>query len=285
MSVPLPIQVQRPLKGGLASVMMPIPVGESDWRTGVQITPVCGLEPFVWGCASDGDKDVSSVEATVEFQATTIGVEVECGPNGPHSPIGDIARDTAARGLERTRWSRLAQVLHDGEVAGGNVGSWTTNPSLQSTATTPDGFDPDNVAGITSTLAGLLDGLCGCWQADVVVHVPVGFLPYFVRATLVEWDASRELWTMGGFDFSFDCYPNLGPPAVEIASPTPTDGSEVWMYVSSRPMAGWSSEEIVAARKVQLNEYIVEASRGAIVAFDPCCTLAAKATVCTDGCT
>lgn len=284
MSVPLQIQPQKPLRGGLQGVVSPMPLTEEEWRTGVQLTPVCGLEPFVWGCASEDEKPVADIEDYSEFSSTMIGVEVQCGPNGPNSPIGDIARRIARQGLERTRWSRLAQVLSDGVVGGGSVGGWAVNPSLQSEALTPSGFDPDNPAGIAPTLQGLLDGLCACWQGDIVFHVPASYLPQFVRQYIVEWDSARGVWTMGPYDFSFDCYPNLGPEAVEDVTPTAQDGSEFWIYATSRPLAAFSREMAFDARGVDRNNYLVEALRGAIVAFDPCCAFAAKAATCVENC-
>lgn len=291
MSVPLQIRPQKPIRGGLESVATPLPMTEEDWRTGVQIQTVCGLEPFVWGCASVTDpedpdtwKPVADILPYSEFSSTMIGLEVACGPNGPNSPIGDIAKRIAQEGLERVRFSRLAQVLANGDVGGGATAGFGTNPSLQEDSSNPDGFVLATPAGILTTIQGLLDAVTDCWQTDVVFHVPLSFLPHFLDNHLVEWDAERGVWHMGPYEFSFDLYPNLGSAADELATPTATDGSEVWIYVTSRPLYAFSREMTIAARKQRLNEYVVEALRGAIIVFDPCCAMGAKAQVCDEVC-
>lgn len=276
-SVPLQIQPQIPPIGGLASVAAPLPLTEPEWRTGVQLTSLCGLEPFVWGCSSSDDKPVYATGDTVEFQSTTIGVEVACGPNGPNSPIGDIARKSAVEGLKRSEWQRLAIVLSDGVVGGGSVGSFGSNPSFQSEAVLAPNLDVTDPRGLVATVTDVLGVLCECYQSDTVLHVPAKFLPYFLAETLVEFDVSSGTYKLGVFDVSFDCYLNLGTPAAEILQPTATDGSEVWVYASTRPMIAMDRVVTVGSTQVQQNEYLYEASRGAIAVFDPCCLFASKA--------
>lgn len=273
---PLQIQTPRRPRGGLADVAgnLPMSWGADGWNWGVQATPTCSMDRTVWGCASTGEKPENSVQDADNFDPTTFAVTVGCGPNGERSPIGDIARQLATDGLERWYWSDLAVVLANGEV-----GAAVPNPSLQSAMNPYVGFNPAAPDCIMRVLSGLLEQQGELYDADVVFHVNRMFLPYFIEDTLVEWDPVRGVWHMGPYDFSFDSYPNLGSAAIELASPTLTDGSEAWIYMSPRPLAATAPEQAFESKRVRQNAYIVAAEVPGIVVFNTCGVWAGKALV------
>lgn len=277
LGVVLPILPGRRHRGGLESVALPLPT--SDWHHGVIVTPVCGVEPFVWGCESasreapDDVKPITPILDSEQFDSTLIGVLVDC--DGGPGALGSIEEIIASEGWRRTAWQAMAGILHNGEV-----GTAAPNPSLESVAILPPGWDPLVPAGIVPSLQGLLDAACTCWNADLVIHVPVQFLPYFLRLYLVEWDNDDQVYRMGAFRISFDCYPNVGPDSLgPDAEPNP-DGSEVWMYATGPIYYGIVDPEIIRTREWRQNKSRVEDIAGAIVAFEPCCVMAVKATVC-----
>lgn len=279
MALPIRIQEPRLHRGGLESVVRPVPGSVVEWRGGIDYTPSCGVSPFIWGCDRDGGVDPDSekpqgeLEEAVFFDSVTIGVQYSCLPGSETlSPIGDLVSDSARYAYDRYRWQRLAQVLSDGVVNGAGG----ANPSLQSVAEVPDGFDPDAPAGIPSTIQGMLDSQCSAWDAQRVLHVPQQYLPHFLTQYLVEWDADVGVYRMGTHLVSFDCYPNLGPEGDEPAE----DGSEVWMYMTDAPMAAFDSEVIESATHVRLNRTTASAESGAIIAFNTCGVVAAKALIC-----
>jgi len=274
LGVPLGILQGGRHRGGLESVAVPIPT--SDWHSGVQVTPVCGVEPFVWGCASSsgepGEKPITPILPSEQFDSTMIGVMVDC--DGGPGALGKIEATIASEGWQRTAWQRLATVLHDGEV-----GADDSNPSLQNVATLPVGWDVNNPADITNSLQGIIDAACTCWNADLVIHVPVEYLPYFLEKNLVSWDKDDQVYRLGSFRVSFDCYPNLGPSNLGPDAIPAADGSEVWMYATGPVYYGIATPEMIQTREWRQNKSRVEEIAGAIIAFEPCCIAAVKALV------
>ena len=306
MPAPLKLQPPRTLRGGLASVsddlsaLMPA----SEWRTGVQYTTKCSTDSFIWGCEGGanesldtGEFDTEKTETAtaaphdVDFYPGMIGSTTECMVAGRQTVIGDLVRQSAEQSLDRVRYSTLAQILYYG-----NVGRTDRNASLQGDATVPDGFDPSAPSGIKQTLQGLLDATSRCWDQQLVFHVPAQYLPYFLADALVEFDQSAGVYRMGAHLVSFDTYVNLGPnaliggsggfdpeeddPALDprLAS---ADGSDFWIYATSTPLIGLDAVDVQSSiLDPRLNKYRVVAEQGAIILFDPCCAIGAKAAVC-----
>ena len=83
---------------------------------------------------------------------------------------------------------------------------------------------------------------------------------------------------------------NLGPNSVlpEVFDPEndpdtripAEDGSEVWMYLTQRPLIGLDDVMIADEVTVLQNKSGVVAERGAIVILDDCVVVGAKASVC-----
>lgn len=259
-----------------------VPGSVEDWRGGIDYTPSCGTDPFIWGCQRDGSGDVDSekpqgdLSEAVFFDSVTIGVQYTCNPSAKTlSPIGDLVSDSARYAYQRFRWQRLARVLVDGQVNAFTL----INPSFQSVAQVPAGLDVDNPSGIVTTIQAMLElSQCTSWDAQRVLHVPQQYLPHFLNQYLVEWDNDAGVYKMGQHLVSFDCYPNVGPqPDLD---PGADDGSTFWMYMSDAPMAAFDSEVIEAATHVRMNRYTASAESGAIIAFNPCGVVASKAIVC-----
>lgn len=273
----LPILPNRRLRGGLESVALPLPTG--DWHHGVQVTPVCGVDPFVWGCNSasqsppNDQKPITPILSSVQFDSTSIGVLVDC--DGGMGSLGMIESTIASSGWDRTVFKKLVDILSNGIV-----GTVNPNPSLQSVATLPDGWDVNAPADLVNSLQGIMDSACSCWNADLVIHVPVQYLSYFLNLQLVLWNEQLEQYMFGAFKVSFDCYPNIGPDSLDEDAIPATDGSEVWIYASGPVYYALASPEEIKTRDWQQNKSRVEDIAGAIVAFEPCCVSAVKAKVC-----
>lgn len=286
MPAPLRIQPPKMLRGGLKSVagdlnaLMPV----SEWRTGVQYTPQCDIDGFIWGCegssvvADDGLKPNTPPGSASDIYPGTLGVRSQCNIGGRQTVIGDVVRQVAEQGLERARYSLLADIMYDGEV-----GRATPNVSFKTDATVPAGFDPLVPAGIVNTMQGLLDAACTCWDQQLVFHVPVAYLPHFLAKYIVEWDEGAGVYRMGAHLVSFDCYTNLGPDAVDPDDRIPAaDGSEVWIYATGAPLIGLDPDIDVHSSilDARINLYNVVAEQGGIVLMDSCCIVGAKAAVC-----
>lgn len=278
MTVPLPLQPRTPLRGGLASVAQPVPLPESDWRGGVFYTPQVAGTAFRWGCAVDAEtlKDVSDTPGSELFDSTTIGVLYECGPGARNTSIGDILEASAVSDFRAQRWSEAARLLQDGVVySGENAGG--LNPGLKDATLAPLFVEAAN-GTLREAVAQVLQISCACLRSDPVLHVPRQYLPHFLAEALVQWDPARSLYHMGPIDVSFDCYANEGTAAVEAGgNPTAADGSEVWIWATSRPLVSWSSEEIVGTVHAQRNENYVRVEQGVIAMIDPDCIYAARA--------
>jgi len=283
-TTPLNITPRPAIRGGLASVSDAMPAG-LDWRNGVEAraTPDGGV--FTWdaceGTAYDllgeelvGDKPVSDVGAGYKFFPVFAEKIVQCGPGATQTMIGDIARQTAQGSLDRQIHKVLARTMQ-GVIPtfGANGQNGTTIADL---ATVPGGFDPDAPGDIRGTIQGLLDGVCGCSNSDPVLHIPRAFMPQFLD-DIVEWDGASGKFRMGPVEVSFDCYDNVDPAGVYE---TLTDGSEVWIFATAKPLIAIAEVDDVRVLTREQNNYKVMVERPAIIAFDPTCVFKAKAKVC-----
>lgn len=273
MTTPLPIQPRPPIRGGLASVSAQLPLPESEWRGGVWVTPETNMTTFRWGCATTGDKPTTTLPEASLFEPATVGAMMECGPNGGVQPMLEAY---ALEMWKRQRWSEAAKLLHDGTTDGPEAGQ---NFSLKD-ATAAPGFDPAAPGSIEGTLQGLLDIVCNCSSSDPVLHVPRAFMSQFMTQTLIRWDEPTGTFRFGPHLVSFDCYPNLGPDAVEGgANPTPIDGSQVWIWATSQPLVEWSAQERVRTVAPRRNEHLLRVEQDVIVTIDPGCAYGARALV------
>lgn len=289
MTTILPLQTSERLRGGLESVARP-PVGrdgqvvsESEWRGGVGFTPLHGHsdQGFVWpvGCAATpaltgGKPTEDPIGPMEEFQPLVVGAISSCLPG--RTVFGDLQRAQALEVLERVKYGKLSEAL----LTGGTGASNESNPGLLATATMPAGFDAANPNTVRLTMQGLLNGVCDAGGSDWVFHAPIQALPTIKEALGLTWNGERGVWTYGPFDWSFDCYPNVGPASVEGTNPTATDGSEWWIWLTRRPMIAWSdSTQVVEATKALENERKVLAEQVALLVFDTGAVYGAKAAV------
>lgn len=297
MTTPLPIQPRPKIRGGLDSVVVPLPVGEDEWRRGVSITGEIDADLHAWdatGCVEEGytvdDPDpIDEKPATAPgydsgmFYPTMIPRHVECNIGGAHTSVGDIITGLARSSFERTQYRTLARILHGRLQVMDGAG--TPNPSMSGGWTGdqpiyPDGFDPENPGSIMGTIQGLLDIVCSCSNSDPVFHIPRAFMHYFLVNGLVQWDEAAAAFRMGPHLVSFDCYPNLGSDVLEQATPTADDGTEVWIWATQRPMVALGAVDEVTITERRQNKYNALVERPAIIAFDTICRTAAKARVC-----
>lgn len=293
MPAPLPIQPPRLLRGGLASVAVDVPLPVEEWRTGVIWTTQCEVDSFVWGCDSaerGGGGQVKPAAALgadePEFYPGVIGARTTCDIAGSRTIIGDRVRTIAEQMLDRTRYGQLAQILADGDVGRDAAGVPDRNPSVVYDGQVPANFNNNSPSTLRGTMQGLMDAACTCWDQQLVFHVPRPYLAQFLHERLVVWDEADGVYRMGDHLVSFDCYPNIGPDQDFAGNAQPdqnvpaADGSEVWIWATSRPMIGL--DEVMddySHRDVRQNSYDVVAEQGAIVMVDPCCIYAAKAVV------
>lgn len=289
MTITLPVQPLRPIRGGLAQAAMPLvdadgqPIPEEQWRQGFTglVDYRSDDSTFLWpvGCGLDPElaekPDGSAYMEPFTYRPVILGGSANCGPND-NTPIGDIAVQRAQRALDRNRWSQLAGVLFNGHDGTGP----DELPNMLTSVQIPLGFDAGNPNTIRETLSGMLDLFCDCGESTHVFYVPLSYQPYFDAALPgFRWNDERGLWQWGQFFFVFDCFPNLGPDTIEGATPTATDGSEVWIYLAPRPMVALSDEVVIQARNVRQNERLVIAEQPAILVFDTSCVSAAKALI------
>lgn len=298
MTTPLPIQPRPPIRGGLDSVMASLPLDESEWRVGVSVTSEDDGGLGVWdatGCV-DGGYDLATLDAVDEkpstgplpdngiFYPTILTKRVTCNIGGTQTVIGDIITQSAQSSFARTQYRSLAKVLHGYAPVFSPAGDPNPNLSGMNGAdepTYPDGFDAGAPGGIYGTLEGLLDLVCGCFNSDPVFHIPRQFMAQFTKDGVIRWDESAGVFRFGPHLVSFDCYPNRGSEAVEFATPTATDGSEAWIWTSTRPMVEVAGEVLVTQMERRQNGYDALVERPAIVVFDNHCFGAAKAVVCS----
>lgn len=306
MKIILPLQKPMPIVGGLASVttrLSSLGYRPDQWQgDGIEWTPQCDQNLGVWGCATLQndpleEKVANSTSPSEVFNSALIYAQANCLGIDRVSPLGDMAQQMAINALEAHKWSQLARVLHEGDVQHPDG----PNPSLQSMAEVPVGYTHANIVdppGLASGVQSLLETVCGCNSADVVLHVPMQYAPQFMKNYLVEWEEPKNSdgmdsadqtdgkWMLGPYEVSFDCYPNVGPVSVEsipgyVAGDRipDADGSEVWIYLSSRPLGDFGDDYQVDSEFVRTNSRLNEAAQFGVIAVDPCCVVAVKASV------
>lgn len=306
MTTPLRIQASRPLRGGLDSVAVGLPeLTEDDWKVGVELTPPARGSVSLWdatGCNDEGyalddhdasdpltEKPVEGVATGFKFYPGMIVAQSECEVGGSVSAIGNIILENAQADLDRNAWRAaeailhgIAPVLHPGGLernASLNNYGIGGDPTGPSDPTLPDGFDPAAPGDLKGTLQGLLDSVCACAKGDLTLHVPVSFLPYFLADGVVKWDPESGRYLFGTHEVSFGCYPNRGPNAQETASPTATDGTEVWIWATGPVYVEFGADQVLGEITRRQNLYTAIVERPVLVAFDPACVYAAKAQV------
>jgi hypothetical protein len=305
-TTPLPIQPRPPMRGGLDSVATALPLSEDEWRAGVYVTHTDDSDVIVWDAScrvrgyeqganiGNGDtppeqteKPAATPPLEVEFAPTMIVSQSQCHVGGSQSVIGDIIQANAQQALDRMQWRVMAQVLHGATpVRSAADHGDVQNPSLSGMASPvtgdpqyPAGFNPATPGDIKGTLQGLLDLVCECYHSDPVFHIPRSFMAYFLNDGIITWDESAGVFRFGPHLVSFDCYSNIGNDDIEAVSPTLTDGSEVWIWTSARPMVAFGSEDVITNLERRQNSYQALVERPAILAFDTSCFGAAKATI------
>jgi hypothetical protein len=305
-TTPLPIQPRPPIRGGLDSVAIPLPLSESEWSGGVFVTSTDDSSVVVWdaSCQDYGwelgaaivdpgdppndpieEKPASTPPAESEFAPTVIAARASCSVGGSQSAIGDIIGQNAQAALDRMQYRVLAQALHGGTpVYAQQDHGGGQNPNLAgfgggTAPTYPAGFNASAPGNIRGTLQGLLDLVCECYHSDPVFHIPRSFMAYFLTDALVRWDEGTQTFRFGPHMVSFDCYANKGSNELETATPTATDGSEVWIWTSAQPMVALGAQDTITNLERRQNSYTALVERQAIVAFDTACFGAAKATI------
>lgn len=252
-----------------------------DWRGGVEITTSPDSGVFVWSLCGDAgqladgtainEKPVGAVGTGYKFFPTFAEKIVGCHVSGSQSAIGDIVRDTARGSLGRMTGLILAGTLH-GELATADQ-EGTAGASLASNITFPTGYDMGSPVGIRAALSALLEQVCSCFHSDPVLHIPREFMPYFFDI-IVKWDEATGTFRFGPHLVSFDCYPNTDPTGANA-----TSAGEVWIFATAQPMIGVAEQDDVRVISHRLNNYKALAERNMIIAFDPTCIGAVKATV------
>lgn len=298
MTAILPLQNPPRIRGGFATVAQPLigrdgePLSESEWNKGVEWTNFGAGETFVsgmgggsWGLIADGDeKPVNPNPDSELFLPLMLGAMFSCEMNAPGGVLGDVSRERAQNLLDRRTYSDLARILSTGEAyTCADPDGSDPNPSLQSEAVFPDGFDGVTPGSIRGVLQGLLDGTCGApgggpgWNSDPVFHVPRAWMPHFL-GDIVRWHEEDGTFRFGPYRVAFDCYPNVAPTAG--GGTTNPDGSEVWIYATLPPQIAYGEQMETSLVRAELrNTYTARAERTAIVAFDTTLVLAAKALV------
>ena len=136
-------------------------------------------------------------------------------------------------------------------------------------------------------LGALLDGIAGCGDSSPrVIHATPGVVNGWVGSGLVgdQTDDDRMLRTKVGHH---DVVPGAGYPGTNLTGGDPSAGT-AWVHVTHRPKVWLGNIEIHGstpgmsrlsrAAGAQENWVRLWAQRPAIVAFDPCCHLAAVVT-------
>lgn len=278
MTTPLPIQVRPHLRGGLESAVNDpsrmlgadgTPLSEAQWRTGVEIIGFGGEFLFTWGCASSGDKPAQYLGDMATFDSTIVGIDVICDGIGSRDTwVGDLLAQAARIGFDRGFYGRVAQILIDGDV-GGAAGP---NPSFNSSATFPSGFNPNAPGDFEGSMQGLLEIARNCSHSDVIFHIPMQFLPYALRHG-VRWEESVGYYRYGAFRVIFDAYPNVGPAGTATAP----NGTEFWMWMTGPIFVERAAQiDTIDGHEHVQNSWSVLVEQGAIVAFDPGCVGAVK---------
>lgn len=299
MTANLPLKAYPGIRGGLESVVAPLPLTEDEWRRGVNVRSsfvgelyVSGYGGGSWGAVDEGDeKPVNQPGSDWDFFPVTIGDIFECGALVPQgSPAERDIQFHAEALLEREQYRKLAELLYtgetyvcgdledandDGDVDDPDEGVDFTNPGFIALAELPVGYDDGAPGSIRGVFQGLLDSVCDVWTSDPVFHVARAWMPHFL-GDVVKWDEATQTFRFGPHLVSFDCYPNEGPAGTTTA----VDGSEVWVYASMQPMVGIGDNvEVQRARNARQNTHQIRAEREAIIAFDATLVAAAKATV------
>ncbi len=295
MTTPLPIQPRPPIRGGLESVVTPLPLDESKWRIGVAPTLEDDAGIGLWdanGCEDFGidvdsgdevnEKPETSPAGSSAFAPAILTKLVSCNVGGSQSAVGNLILDSARYSFDRMQYRTLAKILQ-GSLPVFNADG-DANPNLSGDfgadgPTYPDGFDASQPGDIKGTLQGLLDLVCSCSHSDPVFHIPRSFMPQFLGTTLVHWDDANGVFRFGPHLVSFDCYTNLGSDELEQATPTAIDGTEVWIWTSSQPMVAFGAQDNLTGLERRQNEYTALVERPAIITFDTQCFGAAKAVI------
>lgn len=303
MTVPLRILDHRPLRGGLDSVALEMPVGEGEWKQGVFVQPPARDVVLVWNASCNPvgyepnanqlsdppswleEKLEGGIPDGFEFAPTFIVAQATCNVGGTVTSIGDLVQQAAVQSLEREKWRTLAAVLHGAApvFTSDNLGG-VPNPSLTGAGgaaqpTQPTYPNPPSPVSLKAAMEALLRSICACTKGDLTFHVPVAFLPYFLVDGFVKFDEAANKYKFGSHEVSFDCYPNEGNYAVEQSNPTATDGSEVWIWATGPIYAAFGTDITVRGLDRRQNKASFLAEVPAIVVYDPTCVYAVKATV------
>lgn len=259
------------LRGGILSAANALPAELDVWRQGISFNPACvdTSQSRLWTCTDPDeatDKPSDAVNAPVVFEPFMVWSQRDCSTWMPPAELEELARI----GLDRTLSQGVALQLQTNSLG-------DTSPSLNSTATD---ITPVTPVDIVNTLSGLIGtAVCDCGLAELIIHAPIRSLPFFIERQLVEWDEVMGVWMMGPHVMSFDCYSEEGPG--ESGSTDP-DGSEIWIYVTGRIEWAIGPAEVVGRPEsiiVRTNEALSLIEHLAILRFDPCCVLAAKAVI------
>lgn len=260
------------LRGGILSAAKALPAQYDEWRQGVSFNSACvdTSDPRLWYCvdpSSEGlsNKVADNVGSPVTFEPFMVYSERDCSTWMDQSELEELARI----GLDRTLSQGIALQLQTNPLG-------SSSESLNSVA---NDITPATPVDIVNTIAGLIGtASCDCGLSDVLLHAPLRSLPFFIERRLVEWDEARGVWHMGQYDISFDCYSEVGPGDVS----TPLDGSQIWIYATG-PVEWSIGPAEVAGRPdsivVRTNNALSLIEHLAILRFDTCCVVAARAEI------
>lgn len=276
------------------------PLPQVDWSTGIAWTPSC-IPSFAWERCPDSDAEKES-NFTIDPVATepfTIYTPVKCawvtteGGDRLSAMATELTEVHTAYQLARALWMGHG-LTDDADDTYGKV------PTLRRVATDVGTGQLGGAAPLDDVVAVLLEQYeeCTGGNGGAVLHMPSVLIP----AALGGGDGgARVAWPEGSIyrgplgsvispgpgyphDYSVQGADGHGP-LVSAGPPEVYRGNgynEVWVYVTGPVEYAVSAiaapnEDDERRMPLRMNEYEVIAERQAIIRFDPCCVLAARA--------
>ncbi len=238
-----------PVRGGIASVMQPIPVSYEQWRAGVRVWRATGggetfVQPGFCQPEEVDDKPFSDLEQDeVPFLPFMVGGTAMCAP-------GETELDDTVMAEARRALADNAADLTMGQMWLGDAGTGgQVNPLFIDgiSDVTPSGGGP------VESVDALLDAACSDVSGDHFFFAHRAHLARYKKDLDLTWDDAAGVYRYGQWAFAFEC-----------------DGiGDADLILAPRPYMGEGPEQVVDHLVARQNSRMVVIERLMILAYHP----------------
>lgn len=244
------------IRGGIASVVQPMPVAYDKWRNGVRVWRSSGGETFVQpGFCIDGIVDEENDQVTVEnkpfteldqneleFKPFLAGGTAMCAPG--ETEVGDTTMSAARAALAENSEIMLLEQMFTGDA--GVTPSVALNPVFTDNMTTV----ANSGVGSVEAVDALLEDACLTVTSEHFFLAHRGRLATYVKQLDLKWDEAAGVYRYGQWIFAFDCLPD-----------------DDALFLAPRPYLGEGPEIVVDHNVQRQNTRMVLLERMLILAY------------------